>query len=213
MIWDATKRTLLAGVILASLPGTALSAGGGSPAPKSSTPAAAIPEKSMTAEQKEAAKKASAVELYDAGYAEIDKAAEAIDEAITLEAAGDEKSLAAASKARSTASKHAKKAIEKFTKSTELIPEYHEAWNMLGYSYRKTGQVGKAFEAYAVALKLQPEYEPAHEYLGEAHLVAGNVDKAREELEWLKARKSREAAALELAIQRHESGIKPGAAW
>lgn len=213
MISESSKRIILAGLFLVGLPGLALAAGGGSSSPKPSTPAATIPEKSMTPEQKEAARKQAAVENYDAGYAEIDKAAEAIDEAVTLEAARDAKSLEGAAKARKTAGKHAKKAIEKFQKATELVPEYHEAWNMLGYSYRKTGQVGKAFEAYETCLKLKPDYEQAHEYLGEAHLVAGNVDKAREELEWLRARRSTEAAALELAIQRHEAGIKPGAAW
>jgi len=210
------KTRLLASLLLTLVPALALAAGSGSSG-KSSTPPPALPDKAMSPEEKAEAQKRTGTELYDSGYDEVDRAAEDLETAVKLEAAGDEKSVKEAKKSRESAAKRYKKAIDKFKKTTELLPEFHEAWNMLGYSYRKTGQVGNAYKAYDTCLKLKPDYEPAHEYLGEAHLVAGNVEKAKVELEWLKSRKSDLASKLEQAIQSYAAGDSSqahgGAGW
>jgi Flp pilus assembly protein TadD len=206
------KISLIAGLATLALAGSVQAApgGGGGRTEKPSTPAATVPEASMTPEQKALALKQQAEELYDKGYAEVDHAAEEIEQAVKLEAREEPNSTKQAQKLRESSTKHYRKAIEKFLKATELAPTYHEAWNMLGYSYRKTGQIGNAFKAYDACLKLQPDYEPAHEYLGEAYIVSGDMDKARAELEWLKSHKSDLAGRLELAIQNH-ANAKPGA--
>jgi Flp pilus assembly protein TadD len=179
---------------------------------KPSTPAPAVPERSASPEEKAAAAKDRSRELYDQGYEEVDKAATTGEEIAKLEAAADKKSTEQAAKLRESRAKGYKKAIEKFEKATELDPSYHEAWNMLGYSYRKSGQIGKAFKAYARCLELAPDFEQAHEYLGEAHLIAGDVEKAKAELAWLKERKSELAPQLEEAIGKHASGEATGSA-
>jgi cytochrome c-type biogenesis protein CcmH/NrfG len=102
--------------------------------------------------------------------------------------------------------KRYKKAIDAFKKSTKLDPGYYEAWNMLGHSYRKLGQMGDSFKAYETCLKLSPDFAQAHEYLGEAWLQAGNLDKAKVELAWLTERKSEEAATLAAAIEKFNAG-------
>jgi Flp pilus assembly protein TadD len=54
--------------------------------------------------------------------------------------------------------------------------------NLMGYSYRKSGQLDDAFDSYRTALKLDPNHKGAHEYIGEAYLQANQPDKAREHL-------------------------------
>ena len=58
--------------------------------------------------------------------------------------------------------------------------------NLMGYSYRKSGQLDEAFDSYKTALRLDPNHRGAHEYIGEAYLQANQPDKAREHLATLK---------------------------
>jgi tetratricopeptide (TPR) repeat protein len=96
------------------------------------------------------------------------------------------------------------KALKKFDRATELDSKYYEAWNMVGYCSRQTGDLKRAFAAYDKCLQLAPDYEEAHEYLGEAYLKMGDLAKAKEQLAWLQARKSKEADELEEKIARAE---------
>ena len=73
-------------------------------------------------------------------------------------------------------------AIEMFTTATRENPQSADAFNMLAYSYRKSGDLDNAFTNYDKALALDPDHEEAHEYLGEAYLAAGDVAKAEEQL-------------------------------
>ena len=182
----------------------AFASGGSSGGGSTETPAAA-PEASMSPEEKAAQERRSAIEAYDKSYEETEKAGAEMDEARTLQAAGEGSAKKAADK-RESAIKRYRKAINGFKKATKLDPGYHEAWNMLGYSNRKVGQLGEAFKAYETCLKLKPDYDLAHEYLGEALLQAGNIEKARVELAWLVEHKSPEAANLETAITRVAAG-------
>lgn len=62
-------------------------------------------------------------------------------------------------------------------------PDVH---NLMGYSYRKSGQLDDAFESYRAALRLDPKHRGAHEYIGEAYLLSHQPDKARAHLAVLK---------------------------
>lgn len=173
----------------------------------SAPPAAPQPApKAATPEEKAARNRAQAEEAYAQGREAVDAGSAAIEEARALKAAGDAASLKKAQPLRESAVRSFRKAIDLFKKAVRLAPDNHEAWNMLGYSYRKTGQMGEAFQAYDQALKLVPDYEPAREYRGEAYLMVGNVEKAKEELAWLQARKSDEAKPLEQALARYAAG-------
>jgi Flp pilus assembly protein TadD len=63
-------------------------------------------------------------------------------------------------------------------------PDVH---NLMGYSYRKSGQLDDAFDSYNTALRLDPRHKGAHEYIGEAYLQANQPAKAREHLAALKS--------------------------
>jgi Flp pilus assembly protein TadD len=61
-------------------------------------------------------------------------------------------------------------------------PKSSDAHNLLGYVYRKTGNLERAFHHYHEALHLNPEHRGAHEYIGEAYLMTGNLAKAEDHL-------------------------------
>lgn len=61
-------------------------------------------------------------------------------------------------------------------------PSNADAWNYLGYSERKLGNLPSALAAYGKALALQPEHRGANEYLGELYLQMGDLAKAKERL-------------------------------
>lgn len=83
------------------------------------------------------------------------------------------------------AEKKFKRALERCEKAVQLDERYHEAWNLLGYTARKTGDYDKAFKAYDRCLAIKPDFAPAREYLGEAWLDKGDGKKAKEQLIWL----------------------------
>lgn len=55
-------------------------------------------------------------------------------------------------------------------------------YNLLGFVYRKTGNLDAAFRYYDMALRLNPDHRGAHEYIGEAYLMVNNLAKAEEHL-------------------------------
>jgi Tfp pilus assembly protein PilF len=61
-----------------------------------------------------------------------------------------------------------------------------DAHVLMGYSYRKSGQLDEAFDSYRAALRLDPDHKAAHEYIGEAYLQVNEPDQAREHLAALK---------------------------
>jgi len=82
----------------------------------------------------------------------------------------------------------------KYAEAIKLLKAYireddssADAYNYLGFSYRKGGQLPEAFEAYRKALALDPKHLGAHEYLGEAYLASKQPEKARGELAQLKS--------------------------
>jgi Flp pilus assembly protein TadD len=61
-------------------------------------------------------------------------------------------------------------------------PENADTHNLLGFAYRKTGNLEAAFRHYQEALRLNPGHRGAHEYIGEAYLAAEDLAKAEEHL-------------------------------
>lgn len=56
------------------------------------------------------------------------------------------------------------------------------AHNLLGFAYRKTGNLDAAFKHYNTALRLNPGHRGAHEYIGEAFLMVNNLAQAEAHL-------------------------------
>lgn len=109
-----------------------------------------------------------AEQLYAKAYEEVGKAKKDIEDG----------------KAKN-ADKKFKHALETCEQAVALDERYHEAWNLLGYTARKTGDYDKSFKAYDQCLTIKPDYAPAREYLGEAWLDKGDVKKAHDQLLWL----------------------------
>lgn len=84
--------------------------------------------------------------------------------------------------------------------------------NLLGFSYRKLGDLDRSFRHYFRALELDPDHRGVHEYIGEAWLMRGDVAKAREhlrELERLCRTDCEEYRDLERAIAEFERHRAP----
>jgi len=78
-----------------------------------------------------------------------------------------------------------------------------DAFNLLGYSYRKLGDHQKALTYYTKALTIDPDHLGANEYLGELYLEMKDVAKAQQRLEVLAkaCNKCEEYEDLEQAIK------------
>jgi tetratricopeptide (TPR) repeat protein len=106
--------------------------------------------------------------LYAEGYEEVAKAKKDIE-------AGKTKNV----------SKRFKKALERGEAAVALAPDYHEAWNLVGYSARQLKDYERSIAAYEKCLAIKPDYAAAREYLGEAFVETGDVSKAKIQLAWL----------------------------
>ncbi len=76
-------------------------------------------------------------------------------------------------------------AIPLLEKVVVAQPKSADAFNYLGYSHRKIGQIDAALKNYQRALELQPKHLGANEYLGELYLELGELSKAEERLDVL----------------------------
>ena len=155
---------------------------GEAPTPQA-TPAAADDSAAIRAARSEAEK------AYAKGY-------DMAEEAKALEKAGK----------AGDAKKKFSKALRQFEDAVERDAAYYQAWNMVGFCSRHTGDLKKAFAAYQKCLAIAPDYEEAHEYLGEAYLQSGDIANAKIQLAWLRARDSDEADELAEAIEE----VAPG---
>jgi tetratricopeptide (TPR) repeat protein len=79
--------------------------------------------------------------------------------------------------------------IAAFSDAVKLDAKSADAYNMLGYSYRKQAKpdLPKAFEHYGIALKLDPKHRGANEYIGKAYLLNKQLDMANKHLANLEA--------------------------
>lgn len=69
-------------------------------------------------------------------------------------------------------------AVTRLKKAVATDPMSADAYNLLGYSYRKLGDTDAAFENYRTALDLNGMHRGAHEYLGEPYLELDNLAEA-----------------------------------
>ena len=74
------------------------------------------------------------------------------------------------------------KAIGLLNRVVADSPKNADAYNYLGYSYRKLGNRDQALTYYNQALSLDPNHRGALEYLGELYLDMSDLPKAEEQL-------------------------------
>lgn len=138
-------------------------ANGSSPPPRPSS-SSSMP--SMSPEER-------AVEAYRTGDDHRVKGRKFENEAITKEG-----------KSRDDAAKKAKSEFERafkdFKSAAQLNPNLFQAYNGMGYSYRKLGAYPQALEMYDKAITMAPGfYAEAVEYRAEAYLALNRIDDAR----------------------------------
>ncbi len=86
-----------------------------------------------------------------------------------------------------------------------------EAFNLLGYATRKSGDPQGSLQYYQTALQLDPKQLGANEYIGEAYLQLGDVAKAEEHLKRLDELCTfgcKEYTELKNAIAAYKAGKK-----
>ena len=69
--------------------------------------------------------------------------------------------------------------LQAFVRTEKRNPD---AWNWLGFSQRKSGDLNGSLKSYKKALKLDKRHLGANEYLGELYLMRGDLRKARKQL-------------------------------
>lgn len=57
-----------------------------------------------------------------------------------------------------------------------------DAWNLLGFTYRKLGQLEDSDAAYLTVLSINPDHLGALEYQGELFITTGKLDEAKANL-------------------------------
>ena len=194
------KRTVRALVLLGATAGlyqaVALASGSSMPAPASSGPSAPT----RTPEE-------MAVAAYNSGIEHKDKGIKIEASAASATEAKDR------AKAAANAKKEYEKALKDFKSAASNSPDMYQAYNGMGFSYRKTGDYVKALEMYDKALQLKPGFPDAIEYRGEAYLGLNRIDDAKQAYLQVLASDRKQAdtlmAAMKTWIEEHKA--TPGA--
>jgi tetratricopeptide (TPR) repeat protein len=84
--------------------------------------------------------------------------------------------------------------VDHMTEAVEQRPWHDDAYNLMGFAYRKLGDYDRALQAYDRALALNPHHRGALEYLGEAYLELDQPARAQATLERLEVECKRTAA-------------------
>jgi tetratricopeptide (TPR) repeat protein len=184
------SRVFKAAVVLTAAVGlyqTAAAAANGSSVPAGpSSPSA--PMRTLTPEER-------AIEAYKNADEHRVKGKKLEEEAATKTGNDAQK---AATKARS----EFEKALKDFKSAAQLNPQLFQAYNGMGYSYRKTGDYVKALEMYDQAIKMAPGFfSEAVEYRAEAYLALNRIDDARQAYLDLFAADRKQADALMVAMK------------
>jgi Tfp pilus assembly protein PilF len=77
-------------------------------------------------------------------------------------------------------------ALPEFQKAVALRADFAEAYNMIGFTYRKLGKLNLSLRNYEKALKIRPDFPEAYEYLGETYLAADDLVQAMKNYLYLK---------------------------
>ena len=99
-------------------------------------------------------------------------------------------------------------AIDELRAVLDKQPEHADAWNLLGYSARKSGDFKTAEAAYTKALEIDPKHTQAMEYMGEMYLTLNQPEKAEQLLNRLNKLCSFNCIdrdALKLAIKTYKA--------
>ncbi|MGB0854274.1 MAG: tetratricopeptide repeat protein [Pikeienuella sp.] len=102
-------------------------------------------------------------------------------------------------------------AIPKLEQVALQEPDNADVFNMLGFSYRKSGDTDRAAPNYEKALQLNPKHRGALEYQGELFLTLNQPEKAEanlakiNEICWLKCDEARELENA-IALWREANG-------
>lgn len=158
----------------------------------------AIGSSSKSPEEKAAEESKKALKEYNDGVKHMDKANQILivgDSAFAY-------NYRATSDAK--AQKEYNEAVKNFKAAIDLKPDMKEAYNNLGYCYRKLGDLDNSLKAYINALRLDPDFAQAREYLGKTFLALKNLDKANEQLKYLTELKSPYADTLLQSIKMYE---------
>ncbi len=102
------------------------------------------------------------------------------------------------------AKKEYEKAVDAFKETLEHNPAMKEAYNNLGFCYRKLGKLDESLKSYKRALKFDPEFAQALEYLGETYLAMDDLENANINLFKLTNLKSAYADTLAHAINKYK---------
>jgi tetratricopeptide (TPR) repeat protein len=139
-----------------AVPSAPAPSGGTGPAPRTLTP------------------EEMAVNSYNSGLDHRTKGAKAEDKAASAKKDSDK------AKEEKKAREEYEKALKDFKKAAELNPSLPQAYNGMGFAYRKLGDYAKALENYDRALQLAPNFPDAIEYRGEAYLGLNRIDDAKQ---------------------------------
>jgi len=115
-----------------------------------------------------------AVEAYNSGIGHRDRALKAETDVAKQTKESDRV------KAEKKARDEHEKALKDFTRAAQLNSNLPQAFNGMGYSYRKLGDYANALENYNRALRLNPRFVDAIEYRAEAYLALNQIDDAKQ---------------------------------
>ena len=91
-------------------------------------------------------------------------------------------------------------------------PRNADAYNLMGYATRKSGDPNGSLQYYTTALQIDPKHIGAHEYVGEAYLMLGRLPEAEQHLARLDSLclfGCTEYRMLKTAIANYKAGRKP----
>ncbi len=91
-------------------------------------------------------------------------------------------------------------------------PKNADAYNLMGYATRKSGDPNGALQYYTQALQIDPKHLGAHEYIGEAYLMLDQPQQAEQHLARLDSLcvfGCAELRELKAALANYKAGRKP----
>jgi Flp pilus assembly protein TadD len=91
-------------------------------------------------------------------------------------------------------------------------PKNADAYNLLGYATRKSGDPNGSLQYYTQALQIDPKHLGAHEYIGEAYLMLDQPQQAEQHvarLDSLCVFGCAELRELKAALANYKAGRKP----
>jgi tetratricopeptide (TPR) repeat protein len=91
-------------------------------------------------------------------------------------------------------------------------PKNADAYNLMGFATRKSGDPQGSLQYYTTALQIDPKHIGAHEYVGEAYLMLDQLPQAEQHLARLDSLcvfGCAEHRMLKTAIANYKAGKKP----